>query len=200
MPKLRIAIDVDDVLVPFMETFVKHHNDRYNSSYVVGDFYTLHWHKIFGGTAEEAIRKDRIFHAEQHIRQVSPLEHAKHNLDLLAEEFDLVVVTSRRLELEETTLDWLDEHFPNYFSEVAFCNHWAPNEESITKSEMCKRLGAVALVDDNIDYILECVQQGMLGILFGEYAWNQSDQPLPEGAVRVNDWDEACQVLLNHEF
>jgi 5'(3')-deoxyribonucleotidase len=200
MQKLRIAIDIDEVLVPFMATFVKHHNQRYSSTYVVDDFYTLDWQQIWGGTREEAIAKDKIFHAEKLMRQVAPLAGAKAGLDVLREYFDLVVVTSRRDELKETTIEWLDEHFPNYFEEIAFCNHWITTGESITKSDMCSRLGAVALIDDNADYILECVEKGIFGVLFGEYAWNQIDQPLPEDAVRVLDWEEACHVVINHEF
>ena len=49
-----------------------------------------------------------------------------------------MVVTSRQHCIQQPTLAWVHEHFPNVFSEVHFGNHWALEGKSRAKSEICR--------------------------------------------------------------
>ena len=70
---------------------------------------------------------------------------AMHSLKRLGSMFDLVVVTSRQHVIRDSTLRWIDLHFPGIFKEVHFGNHWAMEGTSKPKSQIC-RWGAGSFV------------------------------------------------------
>ena len=70
-----------------------------------------------------------------------------------------------------------------------------------TKKEMCKRIGASVLIDDNWNYVHECRDIVKVPILFGEYGWNRRSDPKDyEGMVRCRNWEEVVNVLMNYDF
>lgn len=197
MSKPRIAIDIDEVLVPFCEELARHHNERYQTALQLEDFISHEYWKVWGGTKEESIEKVRVFITEGHTRHLSPMREAQEALNLLKKEFDPVVVTSRQRVYEDFTREWVETHFPNTFSAIHFCSYWDQVPPFFTKAEVCKEIGAIVLVDDHIQYVLECAAQGLPSILFGNYPWNQTDV-LPEKVTRAANWTETCKLLLNH--
>ena len=42
-----------------------------------------------------------------------------------------------------------------------------------SKDQICREIGAVLLIDDNIVYSSQCAVNGTLSLLFGDYAWNR---------------------------
>ena len=54
---------------------------------------------------------------------------------------------------------------------------------SVSKPEMCRRIGAVALIDDSIDYARQCADAGLPVFLFGEHA--RSLAPIRAHRARV---------------
>lgn len=96
----------------------------------------------------------------------------------MKDDHNLVVVTSRQHVIRDETLQWIDKHYPEIFSEVHFGNHFAKSGQSKKKSEICKEIGADVLVDDNPKYAHECASSGMHVLLFNwerQYPW--STQP-----------------------
>lgn len=88
-----------------------------------------------------------------------------------------MVVTSRQHVIRQPTLQWLDTYFPGTFVDVHFGNHYALSGPSMSKSEICKQVGAQVLIDDNPRYALECAQAGIQVLLFdwdGSYAWSKT--------------------------
>ena len=67
-------------------------------------------------------------------------------------------------------------------------------EKPLTKAEVCKEIGAVALIDDSLKHLLQCSEVGIEGILFGDYPWNQTDS-LPENITRCTNWLEVLEHL-----
>jgi hypothetical protein len=84
-------------------------------------------------------------------------------------------VTSRQNTLQEITKQWIDAHFPSVFEGVHFGNHYASDgSPSRSKAEICKELGAVALIDDSRHHAVSAAKAGVpLVILFGDYGWNK---------------------------
>ena len=61
-----------------------------------------------------------------------------HSLKRLGSMCDLVVVTSRQHVIRDSTLRWIDLHYPGIFKEVHFGNHWAMEGTSKPKSQICR--------------------------------------------------------------
>jgi hypothetical protein len=69
--------------------------------------------------------------------------------------------------------NWIDSNFPGIFSEIHFGNHYSSTGVARAKSEMCKDINALLLIDDSARYALDCAKNGIPSILFGNYAWNR---------------------------
>jgi hypothetical protein len=194
MLKPIIAIDIDEVLSPFVSGLVTWHNREFGTSYQFKDFMSYEFHKVWGGDLDSAIHKSS-FHFENR-DEVAPLEDAVKVLTQLKKGYELIVVTSRMLKHRSQTESWLEQHFPGIFSKIVLCNHWDRSENPgpfLKKSTACLQYGAQYLIDDAPAYIEEAAVAGIQGLLFGEYPWNQQIQAHPL-IQRVNHW----QAVLHY--
>lgn len=187
MTKLRIAIDIDDVLSANAEGFVRFSNERWGTNLTVED-YDEHWGELWKVEHDEVERRAVEFHTSGVVAHYRHDAWAKSVLQRLREHFDLVVVTSRRRLIVKETEAWLER----YFSEVHYAGMWdtlAGGRYTMTKAEMCREIGADYLVDDQLKHCLAAAEAGIPAVLFGDYTWNQAES-LPERVTRCRDWGE----------
>lgn len=110
------------------------------------------------------------------LRATADCEKAEEMSKQLKERYDLHLVTSRQNKLEEITRMWIQTHYPDTFTEIHFDNnhYCGPGQKSIPKSELCKAIGAVLLIDDSLTYAIDCSNHDMPVILFGDYVWKDT--------------------------
>ncbi len=174
MAKSVIAIDVDEVLSPFVEGLVAWHNTHYGTAYSINDFFTYNFHQVWGGSLELAIDKSCRYFENRDPAVGKPLVDAKRVLKHLQQDYELLVVTSRMLTHKTLTETWINEHFPNMFKQIILCNHWAKDGgQALKKSQACLIHGAKFLIDDLPQYVEDAAAEGISGLLFGDYPWNQ---------------------------
>ncbi len=75
---------------------------------------------------------------------------------------------------QELTNAWLGTHFPDTFSAVLFGNHYSASGAKRAKSDMCRELGASALVDDSV----RCVERPR----WGGGGWGVGSEQVGPGA------------------
>lgn len=71
------------------------------------------------------------FFETRFFEQMAPIPGAREALAQLSERFRFVVVTSRQHVIRESTLAWLDTHFPGVFHDVLFGNHWCARRNTV---------------------------------------------------------------------
>lgn len=194
MAKETIAIDVDEVLFPFLDEFIVHHNESYGTQVNRDQFIEYEFHIPLGLPREETIRRIYDFTYKSADVQVDPLPEARDSVEKLSKKFDLVVVTARHSSFEEITTNWLEQHFPNYFKHVELIGYASIMEKHLTKAEVCLRLGATALIDDSLLHTTQAAEVGITGILHGDYKWNQTNK-LPDGVVRCETWPKVLEYF-----
>jgi uncharacterized HAD superfamily protein len=194
MKKPLVAIDVDEVLFPFVEHLAQFHNERYGTSLTMDDFSSFKLHQVWGGTVAEEMRKVLEFQATGVITRVAPMPAAMEAIEVLNRHYELAIVTSRTSSIKEETEQWLKLHFPNVFKHIRFANYWDESTPRITKADVCRTIGANILIEDNLDYAFDCAEWGVRVLLFGDYPWNQEAQ-LPDGVTRVTGWPEVLGEL-----
>lgn len=184
--KKALALDLDELMYPFLDNLIGFANARLGQELVKGDFYTYRFEEVWGGSPSESanIVNDFFFQLDRH---PEPIAGSIEAVDRLSAMFELYVVTARHDELEDMTMQWLKEHFPDVFAGVHLCNLYGENR--VEKSEICRRVQAVALVDDSLANVTSVALDGRKGILFGEFPWNGAEH-LPDGVVRARTWDE----------
>ncbi len=193
-----VALDLDDLIYPFMDGMVPFHNERYGTALTVDDYHSFEFEQVWGGSREDAVSKVTQFFMELDDLGAfpPPTDSSVVAIDKLAVEFRLAIVTARFDELRELTLRWIDEHFPGRFDDVHLCNTFILGRATRrTKASVCEKMDAIALVDDSLANVTDVAATGRRGILFGNYAWNQSES-LPERVVRAEKWDDVLSELM----
>jgi hypothetical protein len=64
----------------------------------------------------------------------------------------------------------------------------------MSKAQVCQKIGASTLIDDQLVHIEECAKLGIRVLLFGMRPWNQRDG-LPARVDRVDNWGSVSQAL-----
>lgn len=191
MKRLVIAVDCDDVLAENAAGFVAFSNERWGTRLTVDD-YDEHWAEMWGIDNQEVERRASEFHGSSAMRSYGHIGGAFESLSRLAKRHRLVIATSRRLQMREDTLLWIEEHFPGIFSSSAvyFAGIWDEvNDDShkLTKAELVSQIGADVLVDDQLKHCSAVAGSGRHGLLFGNYTWNRSEH-LPDRVSRCATW------------
>jgi 5'(3')-deoxyribonucleotidase len=188
-----IAVDVDEVLFPFVSEFVAYDNARCGGQLTTADFFCYRFEDVLEIPMESAVERVYSFNAAEH-SHIDPIEQAHEAIVRLNERYDLTVVTARHPQFEGATRRWLNKHLPGYFSDVLHIGYSPVMERPQKKVEICRRLGAVGLIDDSLQHVSECAEEGIAGILFGDYPWNKAAE-LPDGVTRCRDWGEVLEYF-----
>lgn len=187
--RLLTALDIDDVKGDFVGGFVAWHNENYGTNLQYDGWHSYHFEDVLGGTHADAIAKVRLFYNTHHFTDMPLIEGAKEGVAKIYESSDLVAVTGRNLMAENSTKRWLARHFPEV-PDVYFTD--AFERQKHNKSEVCLRLGAQEIVEDNRNNAIECAKAGVGAVLMTR-PWNLGD--LPARIIRVESWAEVPSAL-----
>lgn len=199
-----LAVDLDEVCCAYLPAFIRYSNSSHGTDLTMEDFTSYYfWEVPNAKLNSRAEAQDRVysFHKSRFYAQIEPMAGAKLALDMLKQNFDLHIVTSRATDFEAQTRSWVQEHFPDTFKELHFGNHfakpdWRGKVKRVSKPDMCRKIGAVALIEDSLDYAKQCAAVGIPVFLFGNYAWNSSrGVALSPLITRVASWRMVAQVL-----
>jgi FMN phosphatase YigB (HAD superfamily) len=191
--KKKILWDIDDVLVASAPGFVKYSNERWGHNLVADDYHEA-WDLVWGVSLEEAIRRADELHISGVVGTYAHFPEAVAVLQNLAAKYEHLAGTSRRITLRPETEALIHQGpFKDLFSAIHYLGIWdtdKPVKEQLklTKAELCKALRADYLVDDQLKHCIGAAEAGVPALLFGNYRWNQTDKPLPNGITRVADW------------
>lgn len=212
MSRDTIAIDIDEVLGAFLESLCLHINvlgfegsvtssgstasATSSKMWTPEDFSSYHFNDAWNIDETSAHATMTRFFSSSHFAEIKPLFGAKEVLLKHKQHFRFVVVTSRNSNLGDQTREWLNKHFDGCFEDVMFGSAYGPGLRR-TKSEMCKEINAIMLVDDNPHYAAEASPVLKTSVLFGDYAWNRNPigVSLPPNVLRINDWKTLDQAL-----
>jgi hypothetical protein len=183
---LVVALDVDEVLVSYVEGFRKflqreRPNGPLDTHSVFNEAYdpSSYWRQQFALTGGI----DQLEAVPGSVAAVSALRSAGVQLE---------VVTSRPPVMRQSTEALLQKLFPaGSFTACHFVGHGE-------KGLACQSIGALALVDDQVPNAMDALSCGVYPVLFdlgGSYPWS-ANQELPAGVKRVESWLEVCEYLL----
>ena len=198
MARKLIALDLDDVVAGFCPAFCEYANKRWGAAIHPG-IYTEDWASLFGiDEAEWQMRSDEALRDMEFYSGLAVIDGAQQTLGALHESCDIVAVTSRHMATEKTTRAWLDKHLPGLVDGVHFLGAYENidgyDAHKKTKDEICLKLGADYLIDDQPKHVLSAHRAGIGAILFGDYSWNRAAD-VDDGVQRAANWHEVYDIL-----
>lgn len=190
MKRLVIAVDCDDVLVRTTPFFVNTYNEKYGTTATLADSQNVD-PEIWGADETTIVERWAALTEEEEYKLLAPDSEEVKILHQLAEQHELHLITARKPEEREFTQALLESELPGVFTSMEFVG-WTGS-----KGEVCERIGAHILIDDNSKHLHDALSHGILSngaILFGDYPWNKADS-FHAGVTSCPDWLSVKQAI-----
>ncbi len=194
-----IAVDIDDVISNQNENIRLFINRRYGHDHTPEDYlkvdapYWHYWAHVWEVTKEEHDRRVDEYNGSEELVKQPVAPGAIEALKKLKQDYELVIITSRKGVYLDQTHQWLDKHFKSVFSGIHF-SRLKEGAPELTKASICKDIGASYLIDDNPGHCNLAAETGVQALLFGFYGWNKNAELHP-GVKRVRDWPQVLEYF-----
>ena len=198
MTRKTIALDIDEVLFPFLPDMNKYINSIFGTSFNLEDYFVYVFEDIWGGTKEDTARLINKFSKTESYKKIKPINGAQRGIEKLSKENDLIAISNRPIKIKEETEEQLKLFFPGKFKKV-FClggeKHYST--APIPKVNICKQEGASIIIEDGFRNALECAKAGIPAFLF-DYPWNKNKTVNQERITRI--YAPHWRNLIKHLF
>jgi 5'(3')-deoxyribonucleotidase len=191
---MKIAVDIDEVLGEFITEFLKWYNPRHGTGWTFADVSDYHWANFLKIDVSEAIAEVHKFFETEQFRTLPLIEGAREGVAELVKHHELYAVTGRQNVVQEITKAWLQRNFPGVFISIEFTNHYPQNNsQTLSKGEVCHRLGCGVLIDDDIRHADDLIPHNVKLVIFNK-PWNIHHQ-LPGEVLRASSWSEIVAAV-----
>jgi len=179
MRPYRLGIDIDGT-VTCPTSLLPHINEQFGCNLVLEDIKEYDLTKAFDVDEKEFFKWYR--QAESVIYRTSPAqEYAKNILSDWQKSFELFYISARGENVFDCTVEWFErEEIPFDHIELIGSHH---------KIEAAKKFAVDCFFEDKHDNAVDIHEELDIPVLLFDTPYNRF--PIPEGVIRVNDWNEA---------
>jgi len=190
----RIGVDLDDVLLDLNPALCEYHNSRFGTAFTPEDVTDYDLWNLWNCTKKEAFRRvDDFFESPEHLGAVA-VSGAREAVPILADRYDLFLITAKPERLRDMTGKWISENFPGMFQEMRFTGGYGREPgNSVKKSEVCLELGIRTFIDDAIGNARDLAPH-VDRIFLLDAPWNRESCEHP-AVTRVFSWDDIIRHL-----
>ena len=188
----KIAVDIDDVLLNFMGGLIHFYNSKYGTSFKKRDIFSYKLEESFGITKKERIMRLEEFYSSPFFSEIEPIRGAQEALDFLSKKNEIIIVTSRELNLKQITESSLERNFKGKYSELFYSKNYSQGGGK-SKAEICLEQRVSLLIEDCLMYALDCNAKEIPVFLMNK-PWNKTNL---EGTLvkRVRNWKEVLKKI-----
>jgi uncharacterized HAD superfamily protein len=193
MEKIKIWVDLDEVLADSLNTILEFNKYQINWKWVKReDITNYHIYKMldFNISKEWAFKwYDIPLRADAWKNKIKPIKWALTKLtQLKSESYELVVITARGEEgLWNYSRDWIEKFYSWIFSDIVFANHFS--EKHKEKHEICKELWITIMIEDDMEYALKLAENWIKTYLL-EKPWNSNRNEENSNIIRIKHWED----------
>ena len=189
---MKIGVDIDEVVASFMKEYLRYHNLKHNSSYVLEDItsYNL-WECGVHSSKKESVDEVNEFQNTIYFDSIGLIEGAKEGLSNILKKYFPFFITSRPSRLKNKTKLFFHKNFQMNGCDFIFS---AEIYGGKTKAEICRELGLRTMIEDHPLYALDCAKNGIKTLLLDK-PWNKNYEK-HENILKVNNWKEIGEILI----
>lgn len=190
-----IAVDADEIIAGFLDHFIAYYNGKFQTKVLKSQISSFKLDPLFNTSEEIFLQRIDEYYQEGEVLKIEPIKGSFEGINkLLKKGYQLEIITARPSTYRDATVEWVTKHFPKKFDQIHFAfNPYNKDSEPVTKAQICKKIGARVLIDDNIDNALDCAKNG-IKVLLMDAPWNQVED-LPKGIIRVKSWKEIVKLI-----
>jgi hypothetical protein len=161
----KIAIDIDEVLMPFVKPMAKWRGLKMPAS---NQRYEYVYKTMFNITESESSKMVEEFYQSEDFYKIQPIVRSQIGMVKLKSKYKKIyAVTGRQDAARTKTEAWLNRHFEGIFDDLVMTNSYTDLE--ISKVDICRSLAIKTIIDDNIHICRECKKDGMKAYNFMGY-------------------------------
>ena len=187
---MKIGLDFDDIITDFLSALLEYHNGKYKRNDKLSDFKEYKYWPVWGVDRDEETKRVLDFHDDGSFDKIKPIRDAVESVNKLSERHKLFIITARSLRFEQKTEAWIKKHFGKKIK-VLYSGDFFTGTAS-NKAKICLNEGISLMLEDNMEYALDCAKNGIRVILFDK-PWNQDVEH--KNVIRVFDWKEAIKEI-----
>ena len=188
---MKIGIDLDEVVVEFVKTFIDFYNRKYGKKINFRDIKSYNfWENGIGRDRDEAIRLVDEFYNSEKFESMPFVDGAFEGLKVLALRNKIYIITSRPERFKKKTDMFIKKYLSQIAPEVMYSGDF--HSQGKTKAEILEEIGADCFIEDNMEYALTSSKKTRKVFLFDK-PWNQRES---DGKIlRVKSWVEILKNL-----
>jgi 5'(3')-deoxyribonucleotidase len=190
-PPKRIAVDLDEVLFPLLKPMMKHHKVQEPPRMK----YAYNYSEVLGVSRDKAQSMLYEYYDTPEFESQRPVLGSRYNVDAIRNGVDkMYIVTGRQEFLREKTEKWIQENYPNVFSDILFTNSYTPDE--VRKADVCKALNVDLLIDDVMENCRDCKEHKINSINYigiPVYPWCD---PVRADVYKVSTWADIYMYII----
>lgn len=160
----RLAIDIDEVLMPFAKPMSKWRGYKMPTNkhaYVYTDMFNI--------SEKESRSMVKEFYFSDEIKVIKPIPYSRRKLQEFRPKVKKIyAVTGRQSEARDITEEWLQKYFPDIFDDLIITNSYTINE--VNKADICRSLDIDVIIDDMYSTCKMCKHAGTNAIHFSGFS------------------------------
>jgi uncharacterized HAD superfamily protein len=190
---MKIAVDLDDVLIPFASTVLEYYNALNGTNHKLEEFDNYTWKKISDGTVEGETKLMYSVLDSLEYSKISSQKGAEEAIGKLHQYHDLYVVSARPTEMEDISKKTISRLFKDKFNKIILVNDCPISVgERKTKADVCSKLEAQVLIEDSERHAIGVASVGIQVLLYDK-PWNQKvSHP---NITRIYSWQDALREI-----
>jgi len=197
---IKIALDLDDVLVDFVGRFIDFHNEEFGTSFEVDKFvYDDGYYQVLNVEPTEVGQRFKTFRKSPHFKKVGPFPYSIPLLEELKSLGHTVhIVTGRDTGRLNETKEFVEKFFAEQVSweRVHFGSDFHEDKNPQLKHEICISEGFNFLVEDSAKHAFECAEAG-IKVLLLDKPWNQKVNS-HKNIVRIKNSKNPTSEIISH--
>ena len=191
MKKIKVGIDIDDVVVQFVKSYLRRYNQLFDKNVKVAEINTYDLWKPLKISRQESINLVLDFYDSPEFDDLELVEGVKDGLEKLSEEYLIYLITARHESTKDKTKKYFNSKFSENGYEILFAGDFFGENKS--KAELCKEFDIKIMVEDNGAYAFDCASKGIKTFLLDK-PWNK-DYQKHENLIKVKNWKEIMEKL-----
>lgn len=157
IPKIHIALDLDEVISPFLPHLTTYYINKYHKGnmnyyrYYMSKSNEYKYTSIFNLTDEDAKLLVKDFYNSREAKKIRPYSTSVktiHNLKKRNVKFSIVTGRQTYKESKKLTHMFVGKYFGSCIDNIYFTNSYSLEGDSLNKLDVCTDINATILVDD----------------------------------------------------